>query len=139
MKVSLILRSVAATWVAVIVSALSGIFLTPFVLHRLGNEGYGLWVLVVTLTDYYLFLRVGIRSAIVRYVSHGLAVKDRESVNKVLATSFYFYMGMLGLVVGLSFLLSPFVSRMFSVHDENAPAFAALFLLVGIANGLDFF
>lgn len=138
MKISLILRSVAATWVAVIVSALSGIFLTPFVLHRLGNEGYGLWVLVVTLTDYYLFLRVGIRSAIVRYVSHGLAVKDRESVNKVLATSFYFYVGMLGLVVGLSFVLSPLVSRMFSVHDENAHAFAALFLLVGIANGLDF-
>lgn len=138
MKISLILRSVAATWVAVIVSALSGIFLTPFILHRLGNEGYGLWVLVVTLTDYYLFLRVGIRSAIVRYVSHALAVKDRESVNKVLATSFYFYIAMLGLVFVLTFVVSPFVSRMFSVHDENARAFAALFLLVGIANGLDF-
>lgn len=138
MKLSLILRSVVATWAAVIVSALSGIFLTPFVLHRLGDEGYGLWVLVVTLTDYYLFLRVGIRSAIVRYVSHGLAVGDGEAINKVLATSFYFYMGMLGLVFSLSLILSPFVSRIFSVHQENAHSFAALFLLVGIANGFDF-
>jgi O-antigen/teichoic acid export membrane protein len=138
MKALLIVRSVVATWAAVLVSALAGVFLTPYILHRLGDEGYGLWVLVVTLTDYYLFLRVGIRSAIVRYVSKSLAVHDSETVNKVLATSFYFYVGMMCVVFIASFFLSPFVSHMFSVHPENAGSFAALFLLVGLANGFDF-
>ncbi len=138
MKYSLILRSVAATWVAVLVSGLAGILLTPYVLHRLGDEGYGLWVLVVTLTDYYLFLRVGIRSAIVRYVSQAIAHRDAQAVNKVLASSFYFYMGMLLIVFCVSLILTPFVPRMFSVHSENARAFGALFLLVGLANGFDF-
>ncbi len=138
MKFSLVLRSVAATWAGVFVSAATGIFLTPYVLHRLGDEGYGLWVLVVTLTDYYLFLRVGIRSAIVRYLSRSFALRDAQTVNKVIASSFYFYTAMLFVVFGLSFLTAPFVSGIFSVKSANAHAFETLFLLVGIAQGFDF-
>lgn len=138
MKFSLVLRSVTVTWAAVIVSALTGVFLTPYILHRLGDEGYGLWVLVITLTDYYLFLRVGIRSSIVRYVSRDLALHDAQATNKVLASSFYFFMAVLLFVVCVTFILAPFVPSMFAIKAENARVFGTLFLLIGIAQGFDF-
>ena len=37
MRISLVLRAVATSWVAVIANASVGIFLTPYVLHRLGD------------------------------------------------------------------------------------------------------
>ena len=57
MRLSLILRSATATWVAVLVAAVAR--LSPFILHRLGDEACCFWVLVVALTNYYMSLRVG--------------------------------------------------------------------------------
>src|SRR2546429_3803229 len=68
MRVSLILRAVATSWVAVVANASVGIFLTPYVLHRLGDEAFGVWVLIVNLVGYYGILDAGVRSAILRYV-----------------------------------------------------------------------
>ncbi len=138
MKLSLILRSVTATWVAVLVGAATSFFLTPYILHRLGDEAYGLWVLVVALSDYYLYLQVGVRSAIVRFVSRNLALHKTETVNQTIATSFYFFMGIFTIVACIAFSLEHHVSSFFSVRPVDAAAFASLFLLVGIAQAFDF-
>ena len=138
MKTSLVLRSVALTWAAVLVSAIVGFFLTPYILHRLGDEAFGLWVLIVALTDYYLFLRVGIRSAIVRYVSHNLAIGDEAAVNRIVATGFYFYLCILLLVVCGTLTLAPHVTSFFSMKTENVHSFTTLFLVAGIAQAFDF-
>jgi O-antigen/teichoic acid export membrane protein len=138
MKLSLILRSVTATWAAVLVSAVTAFFLTPFILHRLGDEAYGLWVVVVALSDYYLFLQVGVRSAIVRYVSRNLALHNGEQVKRIVSTAFYFFMVIFCVVNALAYLLHTHVSGFFSVKAANQSAFASLFLLVGIAQAFDF-
>ena len=114
MRVSLILRSVAATWLAVIVSAGTAFFITPFI------------------------LQIGVRSAIVRFVSRNLALHKPEEVNRVIATSFYFFMCAFIVVLGLAFGLYRHVGHFFSVKEVNDHAFASLFLLVGIAQALDF-
>jgi O-antigen/teichoic acid export membrane protein len=138
MKLSLILRSVTATWAAVIVSAVVGFFLTPYILHRLGDEAYGLWVVIVALSDYYLFLQVGVRSSIVRFVSRSLALHKTEEVNRVIATSFYFFMCAFVVVIVAAFSLYQHVGHFFSVKAVNDHAFGELFLLVGIAQAFDF-
>src|SRR5271170_2615431 len=133
MRVSLILRSVAATWLAVIVSAGTAFFLTPFILHRLGDDAYGLWVVIVALSDYYLFLQIGVRSAIVRFISRNLALHKSEEVNRVVATSFYFFMSAFVVVIVAVLCLYQHVGQFFSVKLAYEHAFAELFLLVGIA------
>jgi len=138
MRRSLILKSVTATWAAVIVSGLTGFLLTPFILHRLGDEAYGLWVLIVALSDYYLFLQVGIRSAIVRYVSRSLGLQDLEELKRITATSFYFYLAAFGFVVCLALGLAPHAAHFFSVKPQNATAFTRLFVILGIAQACDF-
>lgn len=138
MRISLILRTVTTSWIAVIANAAVGFFMTPYILHHLGDEAFGLWVLVVTLTGYYGFFDVGIRSSVLRYVSRYNALGDREDINRVVATAFYFYLIGTVLTLLLTFLLVPVLPSFFSVHGETARAFQSLFILAGVLQALTF-
>ncbi len=138
MRSSLVLRAVAASWIAVIANAAVGFFMTPYILHHLGDEAFGLWVLVVTLTGYYGFFDAGIRSSVLRYVSRYNALGDREDINRVVATAFYFYLIGTALALVLTFLLVPVLPVFFSVHGETARAFQSLFILAGVLQALTF-
>src|SRR5947208_9660650 len=136
MRLSLILRAVTTSWVAVIANASVGIFLTPYVLHRLGDEAFGVWVLTSNLVGYYGILDAGVRSAILRYVSKHKELNDQKSVNEVVASAFYYYLGACLLVILATHLSVGPVSRFFSIHTEVLGAFTSLFLLAGLVQGM---
>ena len=48
-----IFKNVGSSWFSLGVSILVGVFLSPFILHRLGNTAYGAWVLAFSVTGYY--------------------------------------------------------------------------------------
>ena len=58
---------------ALAVSNAIGFFLAPYIVHRLGNVAYGVWVLVASLSAYMGLLDFGLRGAVMRYVSKGNA------------------------------------------------------------------
>jgi O-antigen/teichoic acid export membrane protein len=136
MRVSLILRAVATSWVAVIANASVGIFLTPYVLHRLGDEAFGVWVLTTNLVGYYGILDAGVRSAILRYVSKHKELNEQKTVNEVVATAFYYYLGACLLVILATHLSVGPVSRFFSIHNQVLHDFKSLFLLAGLVQGV---
>jgi O-antigen/teichoic acid export membrane protein len=61
--------NVAMNWVATAVNMVVPFLLTPFVVHHLGRMAYGVWVLAVSTTSYLGLLDLGLRSAIIRFVS----------------------------------------------------------------------
>src|SRR2546430_1751280 len=132
MRLSLVLRAVATSWVAVIANACVGIFLTPYVLHRLGDEAFGVWVLTTNLVGYYGLLDAGVRSAIVRYVSKHRELDQQDSVNEVVTSAFYYYLGACCLVILATHISVGPVSRFFSIHNNVLADFKSLFLLAGI-------
>ena len=48
-----VLRNIFSNWASYLVTAVVGFFLAPYVVHQLGNTGYGLWTLVLSLTGYF--------------------------------------------------------------------------------------
>src|SRR5258708_10157378 len=86
-----ILKNISSSWFALGVNILMGIFLSPFILHRLGDTAFGIWVLIFSVTGYYGIFDFGIRSSIIRYVSTYTATRDVEEgsrlVNSALCTS----------------------------------------------------
>src|SRR5260370_41004556 len=64
-----ILKNVGSSWFSLGLNILAGLFLSPYILHRLGDAAFGLWVLVFSITGYYGLFDLGIRSSIVRYVA----------------------------------------------------------------------
>jgi len=138
MKLHHILKAVASSWLAVSVNAVVGFLLTPYLLHHLGAVQFGLYTLVTALSGYYGLFDLGIRSAVLRFVSRALSLNDREETNRVVSTAFYFYWAICAIAVAATVFVLPWLPRLFGVDGETAGAFQHLVLLAGILQGLIF-
>jgi O-antigen/teichoic acid export membrane protein len=136
MRISLILRIVATSWIAVFANLIFAILLTPYILHHLGDEAFGVWILVMNLFGHCVLLDAGIRSSILRYVSRYRALGDEEKINEVIATGFYYYLCTSALVILATYFSVDWVLGFFSIHAEVLRAFKSLFLLAGVVQGL---
>src|ERR1035438_2012760 len=86
-----ILKNVGSSWFALGVTVIVGFFLSPFILHHLGDDAFGLWVLIFSITGYYGLFDLGIRSSIVRYVAAFSATGDRSELDRLISTAVYTY------------------------------------------------
>jgi O-antigen/teichoic acid export membrane protein len=131
-------KNVSATWLSPAVHAGVGFFLSPFVVHRLGDEGFSLWVLVFSVTGYYGLLDLGIRASIVRYVAKFAATKDEEQLTKFLSTSLVFYVAIALVVLFLTALGYLYLSVLFRIPSNLLGTIRVLFLLSGAGIALSF-
>src|SRR5258708_33318032 len=110
-----IFKNVSSGWVALATNILVGVFLSPYILHRLGDASFGIWVLIFSLTGYYGLFDLGIRSSIIRYVSKYTATGDREKLTQFVNTALFSYtcIGVVSMV--LTSLLSSSVEHVFRI------------------------
>jgi O-antigen/teichoic acid export membrane protein len=133
-----IIKNIGSSWFALLVNILIGIFLSPFILHRLGDSAFGVWVLIFSITGYYGLFDLGIRSSIVRYVSKYLATGSKDDLAKLINTTLFGYscIGMLCLV--LTGVLAFFVNTLFRIPAEFHSSSSLLIWMVGVSVALGF-
>ena len=133
-----LVANVMSNWVSMSVNIITSFFLTPYIILKLGKEGYGIWVLVLSVVGYYGLLDLGLHSATIRFAAYYIGRKDYISLNKTVNTSLGMF-SFLGLVIiALSFLLSPLLPDFFKVNDRQSNEFQSMLLLVGISVGIGF-
>src|SRR5580658_7037749 len=110
-----IIKNIGSSWFALGVEVTVGIFLSPFILHRLGDTAFGIWVLIFSITGYYGLFDLGIRSSVVRYVSKFTAIDDIQDLAKLVNTSLFSYscIGILSLMV--TGVLTIYVDTLFKI------------------------
>jgi O-antigen/teichoic acid export membrane protein len=138
------LRSVRVLWNVVTnyarlgLSAAIAFVLTPYMVHRMGDRDYGLWVTVFSLTGYFGLFDQGIRPSLVRYVSRDHALGDREGLARTISSAIVLYMA-LGVATMLAAWVvainAPLWIRMDPALHRIAPT---LVLLVGATLALGF-
>jgi O-antigen/teichoic acid export membrane protein len=133
-----ILKNVGSSWSALAINVIVGIFLSPFILHRLGDAAFGVWVLIFSITGYYGLFDLGIRSSIIRYVSKYTATDDREKLNGFINTALFSYTGIGVVSMVLTTLLSSSVERFFKIPPEMHSQARILLLMVGASVSLGF-
>jgi len=133
-----ILRNVSSNWIMLGINVLVGIFLSPFILHRLGDTAFGIWVLIFSITGYYGIFDLGIRASVVRYVSRALATNDRAELASVVNTSLFSYscVGLFTLL--LTLILSASVDHLFRISPGYHATARWLMLMVGTSVALGF-
>jgi len=131
-------RNVGATWLSLLVHALVSFFLAPFVLHRLGDATFSIWILVFSLTGYFGLLDLGIRSAIVRYVAKFTAVGDDDQLGRFLTTSMAFYLTVALAVLVLTAVGSAYLPSLFKIPPELSSTARSVFWLAGLNVALTF-
>ena len=132
------IKNVGSNWIALATDVLIGFFLSPFILHRLGDAAFGIWVLIFSITGYYGLFDLGIRSSLVRYVSKAKATGDMEYATRVINTSLFSYtcIGVVAFLITIA--LSASVDSIFHIDPQFHATARWLLLMVGSAVSLGF-
>ena len=133
-----IFKNVGSSWFSLGVNILVGIFLSPFILHRLGDLAYGVWVLIFAVAGYYGLFDLGIRSSVIRYVSTYAAKRDDEGLTRLINTSLGTYTIIGAVAMAITLVGSLFVDRLFRIPPDFVYTAHWLFLIVGTSISLGF-
>lgn len=82
-------------------------FLSPFIVHGLGDEVYGIWTLVISFTGSFGLFDLGIKSAMGQYTTRYMAQGDVGGVNRTMSTAFLVMsgVGVIGVLATLTLMM----------------------------------
>src|SRR5882757_8061696 len=133
-----IIKNISSSWLSLGINIVTGIFLSPYILHHLGDEAFGVWVLIFSITGYYGLFDLGIRSSIVRYVATYSATRDYTELSRLLSTALLGYSGIGAIAIFITLGGSFFVDSIFRIPPDFLHTARLLFLVVGTAVALGF-
>lgn len=92
---------------------------TPYIVHKLGVDAYGILIVVYSLAGYYFLLDLGLGLAIVKYVSEYYSQKKYDLVSKTISSVLitFFGIGLMGMVC-IFLLTNWFVLKVFKIPEE---------------------
>jgi len=133
-----ILKNVGSSWFSLGVNVVTGLFLSPFILHHLGDEAFGLWILIYSVTGYYGLFDLGIRSSIIRYVAKYSATGQDEEMNLLVNTALFSYAGIGIVATVVTSIIAYYVNSIFRIPAEFVGTARILVLMVGGSVSLGF-
>ncbi len=131
------LINIFSSWYAQAVRVAIAFFFVPYITTALGDERYGIWVIVFQTICYFYLLDMGVSAALLRFVSKFLGEENFDKINKLLNTANLFYFGV-GLVTTVSiYLFAIYFFDVFKVssdaiYAEGVTALSILSILIGV-------
>lgn len=134
-QVSKLIRNTVSNFGLNILTVILGFVALPVLIKAIGDDGYGLLMLVATVMGYFGIMGAGVPAGTVKYVAEFEAREDREGLFKVINTSFGFF---LGVGVAAAGVIATFAAlgglSFFEISEENLGiARNLLFVAAGFA------
>ncbi len=127
--------NVMMNWVSMAVGMVVPFFLTPFVIRHLGPTAYGIWILAVSTVSYLNLLDMGLRSAVIRFVSKAQAQDKLDDARNVIGATLWFRLLIALGVAALSVALAVAFPHLFKVPPDlqRAGQITVLLCALGVA------
>jgi len=113
-----IAQNVLSNWMALAITTVVGFFLSPFVVHHLGNLTYGVWVIIMSLVSYMNLLDLGLRGAVTRFVSKGTAQQDHEASNQAVSGALWIRLWISLAIIAAGLVASAAFNHVFTIPVE---------------------
>jgi O-antigen/teichoic acid export membrane protein len=107
--------NVAMNWAATAVNMVVPFFLAPYVVRHLGPLQYGIWILAVSTVSYLALLDLGLRSAVIRFVSKAQAEDKIEEASSTIGAALWFRLIIAAVVAVISVLLALATPHLFNI------------------------
>lgn len=133
MDLKRVARNISSQWIAHAVTAAVGILMPPFLLGRLGAEGYGIHNLIGDLGGYSSMLYFGLGAAILKYVAEHDARDSQAELNETVSTIFAVYLRLGALCLVIAAVLAYPLPWVFDVSPGLATAARARLVMMGAA------
>jgi O-antigen/teichoic acid export membrane protein len=131
-----ILKNGAWNAAAALVTGVVSFLLVPFLLHKLGTQLYGVWVLIGSIFAYSSVFHFGLSSAINRYIPLGLARGNDDEIRRIASTGTVFFSAIGMVVVVLTVVVYFNITRWFNVPEAAAASARHAVLVVGLLLGI---
>jgi O-antigen/teichoic acid export membrane protein len=127
--------NVVMNWAATAVNMVVPFFLTPYVVRHLGPLQYGIWILAFSTVSYLGLLDLGLRSAVMRFVSKAQAEDKMEDASRIVGAALWFRLIIAVAVTVLSVLLSLATPHLFKIPPSllHAAQTTVLLCALGVA------
>jgi O-antigen/teichoic acid export membrane protein len=99
------LKNSAFTTLGWLVPILVNFITVPIIVHNLGYDAYGVWVLVMAVMGYFALLDLGVAKGGIKFLAEANARGDISTANQVVSIGLVFYCA-IGLVGGVGIALS---------------------------------
>lgn len=113
-------------------------FISPFVVHTLGDEMYGIWSLIVSFTGHYSMLTLGIQGAATRYVAYAAGKQDQEGMDRTISSSAAMLLPAALLTTLVGVVLAIFLGDWFDVPDTELGKAQIACILVALTAAMNF-
>jgi len=127
-----VLVSVFSNWANLVLSVVMAFFVSPILVNQLGDESYGIWVIIVSITGYFTVLDFGVNTAIVRFISKFTALKDNKSAIEVYSSSFALFSVIAAVVVLSTAIFAIFFKDIFKIEAFSWEYLYVVFFIVGL-------
>ncbi len=127
--------NVMMNWAATAVGMVVPFFLTPVIVCSLGPGGYGVWILAMSTVAYLNLLDLGLRTAVIRYVSKAHAEHDNAAASRAIGAALWFRLLIAAAVTLLSVGLAALFPHLFAIPPElrRAAQITVLLSAIGVA------
>jgi O-antigen/teichoic acid export membrane protein len=115
---SLLVRNTVWNGVGRIGTVAIALFLTPYVIARIGQDAFGLWALSNLLVGYLSVADFGIQSSLIRQIAYARPAEDPRQLDRIVSTSVLFYVGLFALTAPLAYFAAPWITGLFTVPPE---------------------
>jgi O-antigen/teichoic acid export membrane protein len=120
------------SWLGVVASFFTGFFLSPYIIHKLGDRRYGIWALAFAFIDYYTLFDFGFKSAVVNLISGFRTRGEDRQINEVINTALFYFMALGVLIFVLTWFSAPQLHRFFKISPEYQHDFAILVRVIAV-------
>jgi O-antigen/teichoic acid export membrane protein len=135
----LLVKNIFSNWVAMFVTLAISFFMSPFLVHTLGKEQYGIWALVLSVIAYSSFLDVGMKQSLARFIPKYYATKDFQSLNEILNSSSVIYKVSGTMVIPFTFLMAFFFIDSFNIPSELLDITRTVLIIIGLRQATFFY
>src|SRR5690606_33608592 len=108
-----------------------------FVITHLGEEMYGLWVVVTGITSAFYIFDLGFGSSITVFIARSITQKDHLATNRIISTAFAVYC-VLSLLILFATGIAAFVTSEFSKTPQSLDLARTLILITGASLAIEF-
>ena len=115
LRIRHIARGVLSNWFAMAATLAVGFFLQPFIVHRLGDVAYGVWVLAISSVSYLIMLDLGMATSVLRFISKGYTTQDHQGASEALSAVLWVRLQISALILLISGGLAAVFPIMFKV------------------------
>jgi O-antigen/teichoic acid export membrane protein len=132
-----IARSAILNWATTASMIVASYFMAPFLIHRLGNLEYGVWVLALSTTGYLYLLDLGLRSSILRFVSRAHSLANHEQASQVVSAVLWVRLQIGAFTLLVATIIGVFFPRLFQLPEALRSSSREALFVIGLTIALN--